>query len=382
MLTIGRRTRRTAFLLAAITAAMSALTAVPASAYFPGDSFANKALPYGSSGGSDCTGHALPIGPSSPANAAVNTPRVMTWNVSSLKMYDGTSTLEAVAHNIAMVQPDIVLLNEVRCYHFGDRQDIRIAELTAKMGWPFGYTAWEDTTTMGVNSRKGVAILSRYPIRSTSMHMMTLNGPDGSFGTLGALIRIGTVDHRVFSTRFSHTAEVIADQHRQMTELVKSIPASTPVIFGGDFNSGPGGDPTHDQFRTATAMKNVLLEKPDPCADCDGIEHIYFRGPYSVLTTANRFPGLHASDHAFVQATLSLQGTQPAPIPVPNVVGEAEFDAKTRLSASFRVSTAYTVDRWCASIGNVMRQSPSGGTMLLPGETVTIYIATEPAQCP
>lgn len=394
MLNIKRGTRRTALLLVAITAGACALIVPPAAAGewgFPGDSFSHKAFPYKNDGG-DCTGHAQPIGRAAiPGDARVNTPRVMAWNVSSLRMADGTSTLGAVAHHIALAQPDIVFLNEVRCYYGGDRQDLRIAAMTEYLGWSFGYATWEDTTTMGFNSRKGVAILSRYPIVSTSMHMMTTDGPDGRFGTLGAVIRIAGMDHRVFSTRFSHTNDkehgyIIDDQFRQMTQLMQSIPAGVPVIFGGDFNSGPGAQ-SHDQFRSAAGMRNVLIEKPDanqcPPQQCDWIDHIYLRGPYSVSATEYRWPGYHTSDHPYVLAALSPEGQQA--IPVPSVVGKRATDATTELSASFAVNRTSIVDETCNDLGKVLDQSPLAGTFLVPGSKVTIFVATKPsapAVCP
>ena len=62
---------------------------------------------------------------------------------------------------------------------------------------------------------------------------------------------------------------------------------------------------------------------------------------------------------------------------VPNVVGDSVSTAESKLSsAGFQVERKYETDD-SASAGTVLRQSPSGGSSLKKGETVTITISQE-----
>ncbi len=65
-----------------------------------------------------------------------------------------------------------------------------------------------------------------------------------------------------------------------------------------------------------------------------------------------------------------------AKVPVPDVTGDTESDAKNALS-QFTVTTT-TAPSSTVSAGSVISQSPTGGKALAPGSTVTLVIATAP----
>ena len=64
---------------------------------------------------------------------------------------------------------------------------------------------------------------------------------------------------------------------------------------------------------------------------------------------------------------------------VPNVVGKSEGSAQTTLdNAGFRVSTEYQSSD-SVKQGNVISQTPDGGSSLEPGKTVHLVISTGPS---
>lgn len=79
--------------------------------------------------------------------------------------------------------------------------------------------------------------------------------------------------------------------------------------------------------------------------------------------------------------TATIEVTTPV---VPAVIGMYSTDATNTLKAAgYVVARKTQVDRTCNSIGFVVNQSPSGGTLLLRGSTVTITIGSPPTTpCP
>lgn len=69
---------------------------------------------------------------------------------------------------------------------------------------------------------------------------------------------------------------------------------------------------------------------------------------------------------------------------VPDVVGETASNASTTLrAAGYAVAQSSFVDYLCEYIGLVQRQSPTAGTALNPGGTVTIWVGARPrTACP
>jgi serine/threonine-protein kinase len=65
--------------------------------------------------------------------------------------------------------------------------------------------------------------------------------------------------------------------------------------------------------------------------------------------------------------------TGPKKISMPNVVGESQAAAQSKLS-QFQVTTK-TDNTSTAPAGKVVRQNPQPGTMLAPGSQVTIYVS-------
>ena len=88
-------------------------------------------------------------------------------------------------------------------------------------------------------------------------------------------------------------------------------------------------------------------------------------------------PGAGQNVPVGTQVTL-LVSSGPMKVAIPDVTGESQAQAKSDLEhAGFQVSTT-TQTSSTATPGNVIDQSPAGGTQAAPGTTVTIVVAQAP----
>jgi eukaryotic-like serine/threonine-protein kinase len=94
--------------------------------------------------------------------------------------------------------------------------------------------------------------------------------------------------------------------------------------------------------------------------------------PAGQVIAQNPTAGTSVKQHSTVTLVIS---TGPAPVPVPNVVGESQDAAKGDLKAvglKIRIVKRTTTDP--NEDGQVVDQSPSAGTRLAPGEFVTAFV--------
>ena len=254
---------------------------------------------------------------------------VMEYNI------NGGAHLDAVADTIRARNADVVLLNEV---HWRPglpwRPDAR-NDQTSYLAYAVGYAhkEYRHATVLGFAGTKGVSILSRYPIHDARMHMVPGTMIVGGYGTLEATLDVSGRQHRVFSTRFPpmHTPDhkyfdPAAETknragHEQALELIRKVPASVPIIYGGDLNaawdhlSPTGGPPPGEwarQFRDDCGLQEFLVASLDPDASPEEkarpagrVDFIYFRGPYRVESVEFEFGVPGASDHAYLVGALT-----------------------------------------------------------------------------
>jgi hypothetical protein len=253
-------------------------------------------------------------------------PKVMAYNIGEGKV--GQGGLPAVASTIRTLNPDIVLLNEVRKYDaytsfFPPPNGVsdQTKWLAEQTGFP--YYKYHRTAYTGLTGSKGVAILSQYPISSTDfVELPDENDFLPQWGILKATIEIDGLTHDVFSTRFPPAERAPGEpgydptdrpenelHHKQAIDIVRSIPSDHAVIFGGDLNASWSASPWAKEFPDNSGLTDVLVERRDPdmVGELDPrADYIYYRGPYSVSQTQNRNSeslGLpEASDHPYVFA--------------------------------------------------------------------------------
>src|SRR5215204_1342568 len=250
--------------------------------------------------------------------------RVIAWNI-----LEG-ERLESVASTLSNMRPDIVLLNEVRNPLNGRDQ---VDYLVQQCSLP--YHKYESTTSTGLTGTKGVAILSRYPLLQTQMHMVWGEGLPWppTFGTLQATIQIDGLYHEVFTTRYrtlhtpgsEHYDETQEAQnragHKQAHNLVQNVPADRAVLVGGDFNANWANTDWSTELRDKSVLTDAVWQHSPytmvpPESDCltnrgnpplvdlaRRYDYLYYRYPKYRVSGATMKCALPGSDHPYVYAT-------------------------------------------------------------------------------
>jgi endonuclease/exonuclease/phosphatase family metal-dependent hydrolase len=169
--------------------------------------------------------------------------QVLTFNIHACHGADGALDLERVERVIRSSGADVVGLQEVD-RHYSARSDWvdQGAELAQRldMHLAFGATIDEEPPAPGrPRVQYGNAILSRYPITSSSNTLLHFAPGQEQRGLLEAVVDVPGVDLEVFNT---HLADGSAtDRVHQATQIqqVIGIP-ERPTILVGDMNAPPG----------------------------------------------------------------------------------------------------------------------------------------------
>lgn len=188
-------------------------------------------------------------GPSSPDV------RVVTYNIKHGRGNDDGVDLDRTARVLRALQPDIVGLQEVdnRATRSGgvDEAD-RLGEL---LGMEHAFGAFMDFQ----GGEYGLAILSRYPIRSAR----SIRLPDGNEPRVALAAELTLADGRVITVVNVHFDWVRDDAFRfaQATQVAEALDAlRTPYILLGDFNDTPDS-------RTLALFQARATEAAKPAAE-------------------------------------------------------------------------------------------------------------------
>ena len=153
--------------------------------------------------------------------------RVLGFNTH--RSFGGIGT---VAAEIAAVDPDIVLLQEIDRFKGNTGNIDQAAYFAEALGMDYAFGA---NVTSG-NGEYGVAILSRFKILGSENYPLP-NGPGGEQrGLLGVGVEIGGQEVRIYNT---HLQNKIVGLREAQARHVASILANeeSPVILGGDMNA-------------------------------------------------------------------------------------------------------------------------------------------------
>ncbi len=154
----------------------------------------------------------------------------------------GGLRLETIAREIASMEADVVLLQEVD----RGRKRTRLVDQAAWLGERLGMEAVYGANGAYQRPRPGVprgrignAILSRWPIEShQNVHLPHRPGTDLR-SLLRAQVDLDGVPVAVYNTHLEHTsAAARRAQARKILDLVGPDPL--PQVLGGDLNAGPG----------------------------------------------------------------------------------------------------------------------------------------------
>ena len=263
-----------------------------------------------------------------PARTAALTFTVMQWNIYvSGHGTDGRMAPARQVHWIALENPDVVSLNEIRVAQAEDYRS-RLESAT-RTRWNVYFEAAQDD---GI----GNAILTRFKILSHAKHAMQ-NGGEYGRGAVEATIDVNGTPVHFFSAHLDNgSAAVRTEEAIELTEFIARFPE--PRVLAGDMNAVPTAaelapllDTVRDSWIDAI-NHNVAIAYPDnpPASDTHTmgrrrIDYILHSADMSTVraeipdqrdltnkdvAVQNRTTddlGVRPSDHNFMTAVLSLE---------------------------------------------------------------------------
>jgi endonuclease/exonuclease/phosphatase family metal-dependent hydrolase len=306
--------------------------------------------------------------------------RVMTMNLAS---GSGTSYVDfscmTHAEFIARVGADIVFLQEV---DRGTRRSGGVDQLSALREktdlHDSHFVSWQDVE----GGQYGVAIISRFPL--TKLENRSVLKPwqwwppfirQVVTPVAHAQINVEGTPVDLYATHFPSSDE---SRKKYGADLVAAgIPSGGNVIFGGDFNDGPGGVAMQAIDQRFTAAESVagevrVQDQPVGVTNGDGIidrglDHIYMSGALRCSTWTTRFPvvdGRQFSDHPIGNADLDVPSASPhhsSPV-TPRRTLRTSIQP---FPLPFNVPATVTVSAFDAASGN-----PVDGIVVLDGNAV------------
>jgi endonuclease/exonuclease/phosphatase family metal-dependent hydrolase len=169
--------------------------------------------------------------------------QVLTFNIHACHGADDVLDLQRVERVIRSSGADVVGLQEVD-RHYSARSDWvdQGAELAQRLDMHLAFGATIDEEPPAPRRPRvqfGNAILSRYPITSTSNTLLHLTPGQEQRGLLEAVLDVRGIDVEVFNT---HLADGSAtDRVQQATQIQQMIGTpERPTILVGDMNAAPG----------------------------------------------------------------------------------------------------------------------------------------------
>ncbi|MEU6847554.1 endonuclease/exonuclease/phosphatase family protein [Streptomyces sp. NPDC046716] len=248
--------------------------------------------------------------------------RIATYNIHAGAGADNVFDLDRQAAALRALHADVIGLQEVDV-HWGARsQDLDVAgELARRLGMRVSFAPIYslDPVTAGEPRREfGVAVLSRYPIRSAVNHEITrlstqdpnpVPAPAPGFGEV--TLKVRGVPVQVFVTHLDYRADPsvrvaqVADTRRIMAAERSSVRGARQVLLG-DFNATPDAgelSPLWQELRDAGPVGGVTYPADVPVKRIDYVAV----GAGVDVRTASVPAEPAASDHRPVVAEVGLR---------------------------------------------------------------------------
>lgn len=196
--------------------------------------------------------------------------RVLVYNVHAGKDAAGTDNLDRVAALISATRADIVLLQEV------DRGTRRSggADQPALLAQRTGLSAAFGKTLDYDGGEYGIAVLSRWPIVSSSVHRLPVDPPQqragGSYEPRGAqrvVIAAPGGEIVVVNTHLDASRDDSYRRQELRTVIDIARRAAPALLVGGDFNSTPESGVQREARRGG--LRDTWLE----CGSGDGLTY-------------------------------------------------------------------------------------------------------------
>ena len=214
--------------------------------------------------------------------------RIATYNIHAGSGADNVFDLDRQAAALRALHADVIGLQEVDV-HWGARsQDLDVArELAERLGMRVSFAPIYSLhpVTAGEPRREfGVAVLSRYPIRSAVNHEITrlstqdpnpVPTPAPGFGEV--TLKVRGVPVQVFVTHLDYRADPsvrvaqVADTRRIMSAERSAVPGARQVLLG-DFNATPDAAelaPLWTELRDAGPANGVTFPADVPVKRID-----------------------------------------------------------------------------------------------------------------
>jgi endonuclease/exonuclease/phosphatase family metal-dependent hydrolase len=251
--------------------------------------------------------------------------KILCWNINDgrggadSRNNSVDTELERVAERIRAKAPDIVLLNETRDPSwtlgglFRKNQPSYIAKRAGLPYKLFGKTNRTGPWLFGTGW-KGVAVLSRYPLKKEAMVLVRReSGEKSGFGTLVTSVTIDGQRLFILSARFAPHNDPGNRQENplgilQAIQLVKELGPASPLLFGGDFNASvePGTNEYEramEEFFDKSELIEAVKEGQLPIAT-HRVDYLFYRGNYKITHIEFENPDPMASDHPWIFAVL------------------------------------------------------------------------------
>jgi endonuclease/exonuclease/phosphatase family metal-dependent hydrolase len=247
-----------------------------------------------------------------PQAPALQTFRVVTYNVHSCIGLDGKLSPQRIARVIAQCDPDVVALQELDV----GRRRTQGRDQAEEIARELNMTSQFFPTIKLAEEQYGDAILSRFPMRLVRSDLLPgaaspLVEPRGA---LWVAVTVGESEVQVLNTHLGLSAR---ERLEQVTALLGSDwlghpDCREPLIFCGDMNFGPRSKPYR---MLAQRLRDVQLEQTGrPSGTFPSrrplvrIDHIFVQGPFRVLAAGSVHTRLavRSSDHLPLMAELRV----------------------------------------------------------------------------
>jgi len=169
-------------------------------------------------------------------DASPDTLTVVTLNIWN-NNGDWPTRLDLIAIELAALQPDVVMLQEVLQNPDLPNQAETIAD---RLGFP--HVHFVSVDSVGAPKRYGNAILSAYPFVET--HTLRLPPFDAYRMAAYALIEVGRQPVRLYTTHLQNPATpegrgIRAMEIAHLLDFMETTGGDAPLVLGGDFNAEP-----------------------------------------------------------------------------------------------------------------------------------------------
>ncbi|WP_234698860.1 endonuclease/exonuclease/phosphatase family protein [Poriferisphaera corsica] len=235
--------------------------------------------------------------------------RVMTYNVHYSRGLDGEYDVERIADVIQSGDADLIALQEV------DKNTIRSGhvDMPRRLQEQTGMYHTFGKAIDFQGGEYGVMLMSKWPITDITVHELPYSvGSERRIALSGLVDVPGMGEVRLVSTHLQWQPE--EDRYLQARELNRVFANSdvTPVILGGDFNSGYASVVMDEMLKFWKVSSKIDTGKTYPADEPNiQIDHLMTSGDIQFETKSIKvIDDRIASDHRPVVVELELIGAQ------------------------------------------------------------------------